>query len=85
MERRTAWLVTGIAVASFVVAFYAMLGRELYDSVDWAVSRTQPLRTVPELFGKGWNADGGPVFEAVEDAEGARRVLGSNPVLPYAA
>jgi hypothetical protein len=26
-----------------------------------------------------------PVFEAVEDAEGARRVLGSNPVLPYAA
>jgi hypothetical protein len=26
-----------------------------------------------------------PVFEAVEDAEGARRVLGSSPVLPYAA
>lgn len=26
-----------------------------------------------------------PVFEAVEDAEGARRVLGSGPVLPYAA
>jgi len=26
-----------------------------------------------------------PVFEAVEDAEGARRVLGSAPVLPYAA
>jgi hypothetical protein len=25
------------------------------------------------------------VFEAVEDAEGARRVLGSGPVLPYAA
>jgi len=26
-----------------------------------------------------------PVFEAVEDAEGVRRVLGSSPVLPYAA
>jgi hypothetical protein len=26
-----------------------------------------------------------PVFESVEDAEGARRVLGSSPVLPYAA
>jgi hypothetical protein len=26
-----------------------------------------------------------PVFEAVEDAECARRVLGSSPVLPYAA
>lgn len=26
-----------------------------------------------------------PVFEAVEDAEGARRVLGSGPVLPHAA
>ena len=26
-----------------------------------------------------------PVFESVEDAEGARRVLGSGPVLPYAA
>lgn len=26
-----------------------------------------------------------PVFEAVDDAEGARRVLGSSPVLPYAA
>jgi hypothetical protein len=26
-----------------------------------------------------------PVFEAVADAEGARRVLGARPVLPYAA
>jgi hypothetical protein len=26
-----------------------------------------------------------PVFESVDDAEGARRVLGSSPILPFAA
>jgi hypothetical protein len=67
MKERTAWLVTCVASASVVLAFYAgyvVLGSDRHDRIPWVVSLQQQLHSNSATFGQGRKANQGAAVES---------------------
>ena len=69
MKQRTAWLVTGTAGTSVVLAFYAVFNSHVGGEIVSIVAPRTPTPSGQATFGQNWQAGRGVILDAVGTGE----------------
>jgi hypothetical protein len=69
MKQRTAWLVTGIAGTSVVLAFYAVFSSHVGGEIVSIMAPRKPTPSGQATFGQNWQAGRGVILDAVGTGE----------------
>ena len=82
MKQRTAWLVTGIAGTSVVLAFYAVFSSHLSSEIVSLLASRKQTQSGPATLGQNWTAGKGALIDVVGEQGGGARAPQGEPGPP---